>query len=414
MSVNGESREPRRVAITGIGIVSPLGRTAAEHWERLTAGERAARRLPELTEAQTRSPAADGMTEDWRHWCGAPACGEETLPASGVLERMALAAAKDAISEGVGASLETVRPWRLGCVIGVSKPDLCASGDGLADNLLRLHEPSIAVAGRYGIQGPVLTPSAACATGLVSLIRGVELIRDGTCDVVVAGSTDWSLSAAYLAAYRRLGVLARGNGDPAGACLPFDRRRSGFVVGSGAALAVLEDWDRAVNRGARILAEWLGSALAGDASSLVDIEQDGETLARVIRDALRRSGRLAREIDIASLHGTGTRVNDLAETRALRKALGEAADRISYFSLKGSIGHLMGAAGSVETATLVLAMNHQTVPPTQNLQVPDPECDLDYTAGAARRRPIRCGLKVSLGFGGACAAAILGLPPAGQ
>jgi 3-oxoacyl-[acyl-carrier-protein] synthase II len=281
----------------------------------------------------------------------------------------------------------------------------CSSSGG--SEWAELSNPSLDVARCHDIEGPVLVPSAACATGLISLIRGVDLIRHGTCDAVLAGSVDWSLSLGYLAGYRRLGVLAKGEGDVARACRPFDRRRQGFVVGCGAAVLLFEEWNRARRRGAKPIAEWLSHAMAADASSMVDVDVTGATPARVIRDALRRSDVSPGEVDVVSLHGTGTRANDVCETRAVRMALGESAGAASCFSVKGSIGHLMGAAGSVETATLALALRDQIVPPTMNLDEPDPECDLDYTANRSRNRAIRYGVKLSLGFGGACAAAVL-------
>ena len=259
----------------------------------------------------------------------------------------------------------------------------------------------------FDLGGPLLTPCAACATGLVSIIRGVELIRDRACDVVVAGSADSSLHPAYLAAYRRMGVLAPAGDDPASSCRPFDARRSGFAVGEGAAAIVLEDIDHARKRGATILAEVLGAGLTSDNDTLIDVDPAGRSLGRAIRDAVHRSHVRPEEIDAASLHGTATRLNDLCETNALKLALGDHAHRVSCFSLKGAIGHLMGAAGSVETATLIQAMQHQVVPPTMNLETPDPECDLDYTPGQARSRHIQTALKLSLGFGGTCAAIVL-------
>jgi 3-oxoacyl-[acyl-carrier-protein] synthase II len=181
-------------------------------------------------------------------------------------------------------------------------------------------------------------------------------------------------------------------------------------VGEGAAAIVLEDMDHARRRGATILAEVLGAGLTSDNDSLIDVDPAGKSLARAIRDALVRSGVRPEEIDAASLHGTATRLNDLCETNALKRALGEHARRVSCFSLKGAIGHLMGAAGSVETATLIQAMQQQVVPPTMNLETPDPECDLDYTPGQARPRQIQTALKLSLGFGGTCAALVLRRP----
>ncbi|MBX3444686.1 MAG: hypothetical protein KF774_19965, partial [Planctomyces sp.] len=339
------------MAVTGIGIVSPLGATAEEHWRRVVAGERAGRWLPELSDGLPATPAAS-----WMHWCGAPPRGWPPCPEPGVLNRLARVATADCLAGAGSEAIDSVPPERRGCIIGVSKPALTAPpGEPRnlsADALDAGGAAALEIAAAYGCEGAVSTPAAACATGLVSLIQGAEWIRRGDGDVALAGSADWSLAPAYLAAYRRLGVLARAGDDPATACRPFDRDRSGFLVGAGAAILLLEDWDHAERRGASILAEWLGSALVSDAASLVDFDPSGETPARAVRDALHRSGLARPRIDVASLHGTGTLANDRCETRGLTAALGEAARSVSCFSLKGSIGHLMGAAGSVETATL--------------------------------------------------------------
>lgn len=348
--------------------------------------------------------------KDWSRWSGAPACGFGPLVTECVLEEMATLAAADAIQDAELKSAISAPPDRRGCVIGVSKTVIANVGDAPLAGCFTMGRPSLTLAAQYEADGPVITPSAACATGLVSLIRGADLIRQGDCDFVLAGSADWSLSTTYLAGYRRLGVLAKPDDDPASACKPFDRRRNGFSVGCGAAILVLEDWNCAVERGAPIHAEWLGHAMAGDAASIVDVDSSGKTPARVIADAMRRSAVRPQQIDAVSLHGTATHSNDVCESRAIKLALGEAAPSASCFSIKGSIGHLMGAAGSVETATLVMALREQCVPLTANLQEPDPECPLDCTAGESRFRRIDHALKLSQGFGGACAAAVLRRP----
>jgi 3-oxoacyl-[acyl-carrier-protein] synthase II len=419
------SGEIRPVAVTGIGIISPLGISPEEHWAGVVAGTRAVRPLAYNTLASREGNIP--LQSGWDTWAGARIAGRSSPSSvpywflsglSGVLAGEAC----------VHARLSNPSPsmlGRTGVVFGTSKPTLTPwfeppffDFEGVLERfdeddraiLYRLSGPAEDIARRQGFEGPVLAPSAACATGLVSIIRGAELIRDGACDLVVAGSADSSLHPAYLAAYRRMGVLAPVGQDPASSCRPFDVRRNGFAVGEGAAALVLEDIDHARNRGATILAEILGAGLTSDNDSLVDVDPSGESLARALSDALRRSGVSPRDIDAASLHGTGTRLNDICETNALKKVCGEHAKHISCFSLKGAIGHLMGAAGSVETATLIQAMQHGLVPPTVNLEQPDPECDLDYTPGQARPRPINVAVKLSLGFGGTCAALVLRRP----
>ncbi len=399
----------RPVAVTGLGIRSPLGSSAQEHWAGMVAGVRAVRHLPELALGHSTGPG-------WSAWCGAPVadpCLHHNVTA------MAVAAAGEAMRQ---AGLAALGPGRVGVMFGGSKPVLSRRSDiaidewrasGSADALagcFSLSNPARAIAASLRSDGPQITPSAACATGLLSIIRGAELIRDGACDVVVAGSADSSLHPAWLAAYRRMGVLATAGDDPGRCCRPFDARRSGFAVGEGAAALVLEDLEHARRRGAAILAELHGAGLTSDISSLVDVDVSGRSLTRALVDALARSDVETRDVDAISLHGTGTRLNDRAETAAVKAVFGNRADRLSCFSLKGAIGHLMGAAGSVETATLILAMQHGVVPATVNLETPDSDCDLDYTPGQPRSRSIHAAVKLSLGFGGTCAALVLRRP----
>ena len=241
----------------------------------------------------------------------------------------------------------------------------------------------------------------------MSLCRGFELIRDGHCDIVLTGSSDASLCTSVLASFGRLGVLARGFDDPATACRPFDRHRDGFVVGEGAAVLVMERLDHALQRGARPYAEWVTAGYAADVSGITRLEEQPTGLIRLIRDVLRRADLTAAEIDYANLHGTATLQNDLCETRALKQALGPTSRTLCCSSLKGGLGHLLGAAGSVETAAALLAMREGVVPPTVNLTESDSGCDLDYTPRHPRPRRIENTLKLSLGFGGHLVAAVL-------
>lgn len=268
--------------------------------------------------------------------------------------------------------------------------------------------PASLVAERWKIRGPVLCPVAACATGLMSLWRGAELIREGVCDVVLAGSTDASLQPSVLGAFSRMGVLAKETGDPREACRPFDLHRTGFAVGEGAAVLVMERADVAQARGVTPYAEWLGGGCVSDPSGITHLDEEATGLIWLIRDVLKRSGVAPDEIDYINLHGTGTWGNDRTETHAVREALGQHADRVSCSSLKGSLGHLLGAAGSVETACTLLAMREGRIPLTRNLDHPDPACDLDYTPHQSRPRTIRHALKLSLGFGGHQVAAVFG------
>lgn len=406
----------QRVLVTGIGMVSPAGPDRESSWNGLREGARAARWL----EPGEGLPASE---EPSVPYAGAPAAWFPELPGRiDPVVSLALRAADEAIRDAA-LPLPFPSPQRAGCVAGTSKGGLSSFTaawkartsrpvDTLScpDDWWNRFEPASAarhLAARYDLRGAALCPIAACATGTVSVARGADLIRAGQCDVVLAGSSDASLHPAVLASFRRLRVLARDFDDPAEACRPFDRRRDGFLIGEGAAVLVLEGLDHALARGAVPYAEWLADGAAADPAHLTQLDGDPTSLSRLIVDVLRRAGVAPDEIDYVNLHGTATRQNDLCETRAVKGALGTAARRASASSLKGTIGHLLGAAGSVELAATILALRDGTVPPTANLRAPDVECDLDYTPNVPQRRRLETALKLSLGFGGHLAAAVL-------
>lgn len=409
-----------RVVVTGIGLVTPFAVGREASWRQIRTGARAARRveLPLVT-----PPTKESVTGLDCFGAPAPLVARASAGDEPIID-LALTAAEEAFADaGLPAGFST--PDRLGCVIGTSKGGLRSASRFLLATRNVMDEsapteasgelwkrflpntPALAVAARWGAQGPVLCPVAACATGLVSLQRGVDLIHEGVCDVVLAGSTDASLTPLVVASFQRLGVLARGS-DAATAGRPFDVRRNGFVIGEGAAVLVLESHAHAAARKAKAYAEWLSGGLLADAAGLTHLDTTGAGLTRLVRDVLSRGNIAPDEIDYINLHGTGTRENDVCETRGLRGALGAAAARPGCSSLKGAIGHLLGAAGSVETACALLALRDGIIPPTVNLEQPDPQCDLDYTPGAARSAELRTALKLSLGFGGHLTAALLG------
>lgn len=414
-----------QVVITGLGMVTALGSGRESTWTALIQGKGAVRRLgsAELFERA----GLPRNHQDADSFLGAPATGSadsvgsffETEPNI----RLALAAANEAVLEA-GIDWERVPPRRRGCVIGTSKGGMQSIARALAakeagrpteapEELWPMFWPSTPaslVSERWKLRGPALCPVAACATGLMSLWRGAELIREGVCDLVLAGSTDASLQPAVLGAFSRMGVLAQDREDPGTACRPFDRDRDGFVVGEGAAVLVMERADLARSRGARAYATWLAGGCVSDPTGIAHLNPDGTALTWLIEHLLRQSRLGPADIDYLNLHGTGTKGNDRTETRAVREALRNHADGVSCSSVKGAIGHCLGAAGSIETALTLLAMRDGRVPPTRNLTSPDPECDLDYTPQVSRSRRIRHAMKLSLGFGGHQVAAVFGPP----
>lgn len=413
---------PSRIVITGIGLVTPFGLDRETSWRGLQQGAGAMRKVPEL---------ADEFPPEFSFANASVAVGAP-YPRGGNLigtarhdpvVAIAARAAAEAVADA-GLVFDPSNSRRVGCVLGTSKGGLRsfatqlrarrAPTDGLSAAEERLlwdeFQPYAAasfIARQYGLGGAAMCPVAACATGLLSIARGAELIRDGHCDAVLAGSSDASLQAIVLASFRRLGVLAKDFSDPATACRPFDRHRNGFLIGEGGAVVVLEREEHALARGKRPHATWLGARTASDSGHLTSLADEPHSLIRLITDVLRDANVAPDEIDYVNLHGTATLQNDLCETRALRGSLGTAAGRVACSSLKGTIGHLLGAAGSAELAATLLAMRDGVIPPTANLQEHDDACDLDYTPLVSRQKRIETALKLSLGFGGHLVAAVV-------
>lgn len=395
-----------RVVVTGIGLATCLGMRREDTWRNLRAGRQGFRVLD--------LPVANGALP----YVGCPLPQEDRRPLEPLRQAMSEAYADARLSD---CSFDRDRA---AVVVGMSKGDLRRLAKLHRELLEKTsHQPGLAhwtwgwpdagarlLASEWDLRGPCLAPIAACATGLVAALQAVDLIRRGVCDVAVAGAGDSSLEPLVLAAFRRMGVLARADGDPRRAVRPWDRDRSGFLVGEGAAVLVLERADHAEKRGALPYVEFSGGAHGADAFHETNLNPDPTGLAALIGRALELAGVNTSEIDHVNVHGTATRANDPLECRALRLALGESADRVACSANKAQIGHLLGAAGAAELAITCLAVRDGFAPPTVNLDHPDPGCDLDGTAHAGRDLPIRAALKLSIGFGGHMAAAVLRRP----
>jgi 3-oxoacyl-[acyl-carrier-protein] synthase II len=395
------------VVISGIGLMTPLGADRETTWKRLLAGDRGIVALTahDLHPGTTANPAPTP-------WIGGPVpwpehCRAELQAGLDPVLVLTRAVAAEALADARISPAELADP-RCGCVFGTSKGGLHTvdrlqrnAADASAFGEVWPSNAATQLVRDYGLTGPSLAPVAACATGLVALLQAAALIRQGECDLVLAGSADYSLHPLVLTSFQRLGVLARGE-PPHSASRPFDRRRSGFVVGGGAAACVLERASLAVRRGAPIYAMIAAGALGADPTGMTSLDVSGRTLAPLIGRVTENTQR----VDLVHLHGTGTRQNDPAECRAVTQALGAAQALPPCTSSKGALGHLLGAAGSVEAALVCLSLRDQLIPPAVNLEEPDPECGLPFVTGRAVPRPLQAVLKLSLGFGGHQAAAL--------
>lgn len=388
------STQRRVPAITGVGLVTGLGASARETWSAVRQGRSAVQTL-EL----------DGL-----RLLAAPASLHDA-PTIEANVSLALHAAREAVTDA-GIRPEELAGSRTACTISSSK--------GGMKSLFRLHReflrgkapppefwehvsaasPGMAVAREFGITGVVVNYAAACATGVHSVIAGLKLITSGKADVVLAGAADASLVPAIVAAFDRMGVLSHRWDDAAGACRPFDRTRDGFAIGEGAAVLVLESPERAGHRADRVYARLTGSAWGTDAYDLARLSTAQSEIAPLIHRALAEAGRSAADVDYINAHGTGTVANDPIEAAAIRRALGEQTRRVPVSSLKPAVGHLLGAAGGTELALTVLAMRDGFIPPTLNLNEPDPECTLNHVANQGIERELNAAVKVAAGFGG--------------
>lgn len=397
------------VVVTGIGLITPLGQQVTTFWENLTAGVSGVRPI-------TRFDATDlpvriaGEVRDF----------EPTQYMDAKLARrmerfaqFAVAAARLAL-EDADLRITPANTHEVGVVIntGVGGIRKLAAEEGVrltrgaervSPLLVPLLAPNMAAAQPalcLGIRGPVLSGTGACAAGALALFEAVQLLQQGDVVAVLAGGTESCLDHLGVASLANMHALSRRNETPAQASRPFDRQRDGFVLSEGAAVLVLEGADHALARGARIFCEVAGAAISCDAYHLTDPLPDGSEVARALRNALRQGNIAPEEVEYIAAHATATISGDLAETRAIHKAFGDAANGIAVSANKSMLGHMFGAAGGVSAACCVLAIATGQIPPTINLATPDPACDLDYVPHVARRRPVRVALANAFGFGG--------------
>lgn len=398
-----------RIVITGIGVISALGCSRQAFWEGIREG---------------RSGAGPISAFDSQGFGSRIACEAQGFVPEDFLDRkrakrmarfsqMAASAAVLAARDS-GIDLEAYGRDRVGCVIGSAAGDY----EGLTaqyDTLLAkgpTHANALAVprvipnmasgnaAIELGVTGPNVAVLSACATGAHSIGTAMDLIRLGHAQAMFAGGTESTIVPLVVDSYDAMRVLSHRNDEPTRASRPFDRDRDGFVIGEGACVLVLESYEAATRRGARIWAELLGYGSTCDAYSVAAPEPEGQWAARAMEDAIARSGLNLEEIGYINAHGTSTEANDRIETLAIKRAFAPAGRIPPISSSKSMLGHTLGASGALEAAITALALHEGVLPPTINLENPDPACDLDYIPGSARELPIRAAISNSFGFGG--------------
>jgi 3-oxoacyl-[acyl-carrier-protein] synthase II len=394
--------------ITGIGAVTPLALDAPGTWRGLVDGESGVRPISSFDASELPVRIAgevQGFDPD-------RVMGTKRARRSARFTQLAVLAAREAVAD---ADLTVADDRdRIGVVVNTAVagvPETQANVEALIAKGPRAVSayyvpstiPNMAaceVAIDLGLNGPVSASALACASGNAALLEARRLILAGEADVIIAGGTDAGISAAMFAGLATMGPLSERNDEPERASRPFDADRDGFVFGEGAVLLVVESAAFASARAARSYGSVAGGALTSDAFHISAPEPSGVEAARAIRLALERTETSPEEVDYICAHGTGTRANDAVETRAIRSALGAAADTVPVSSPKSMVGHLIAAAGSLSAMVCLLAMRDGILPPTINLERPDPECDLDYVPLHARRATIRTALVNAFGFGG--------------
>lgn len=390
----------RRVAITGIGLLSSLGRGVGAHLEavregrsgvrpirRFDAGEMLCRIAAEIPNALLHDlPKGVDRTTGYALLAADEAAGASAiLPMAG--ERLATL-----IGTGLGGAETLDSAYeRLYARNQTRVPPLSIP-------MIMYNAPTSAVAAKAGAKGPAYAVVSACSSSTHAIGQAAHWIRLGLADAAFAGGSDAPLTYGIVRGWEALRVLAIDNEEPARACRPFSADRKGLVLGEGAAVFILEEMARARARGAEILGEIAGFGMTSDAGHLTDPSVEGE--ARAIRMALGDGGIREGEVGYVNAHGTATRANDVTETEALRQVFGAALDRIPVSSTKSMHGHAMGASGAIETALSLVALNEGWIPPTLNLERPDPECDLDHVAEVARQGEVDTFVSNSFAFGG--------------
>ena len=399
----------RRVAVTGMGMVSPVGNSVASSWEAIRNGRSGIGRI-EIFDVSEFSTRFGGMVKDF--------------------PRAEYISSKDArrmdvfIHYGIAAGMQAMRdaglgdggwnPERAGAAIGsgiggigaIEKTSLQINGTGprkvspffVPGSIINMISGNLSM--QFGLQGPNIAVSTACATGTHNIGLAANMISIGQAEIMLTGGAEMATCPVGLGGFCAARALSTRNGDPPRASRPWDKDRDGFVLGDGAGMLVLEELEHAKARGAPIHAELIGFGMSGDAYHATAPAPGGKGAALCMDNALRDAGLNPEQVDYINAHGTSTVAGDVAETQAIKTVFGDHARSLSVSSSKSMIGHLLGAAGSVEAIISILAMRDGVAPPTINLDAPDEECDLDYVPHTSRELDIRIALSNSFGFGG--------------
>ena len=399
----------RRVVITGLGIISPVGNSVTEAWANILAGNSGITKISHFDPSRLSCQIAGEV---------------KGFDLAQYLERKEARHMDTFIHFGMAAGIQAIRDCgiqvtpenaeRIGVNIGSgigglqmieqTQRELLAGGPRkispffIPSTIINMISGNLSI--KFGLKGPNLAMVTACTTATHCIGESGRLIEYGDCDVMVAGGAEAVVTELAMGGFAQARALSTRNDDPATASRPWDRDRDGFVLGEGAGVLVLEEYEHAKARGAKIYAELAGYGMSGDAYHVTAPREDGDGAARCMNSALRNARLNPDQVDYINAHGTSTPLGDLAETTAVKRSLGAHAKKVAVSSTKSMTGHLLGAAGGVEAIFSALAVHHQVAPPTTNIFNQDPQCDLDYVPNTARQMKINVALSNSFGFGG--------------
>ena len=399
----------RRVVITGLGVLTPIGNNVAEFWQAMMDGKSGAGPITKFDTSEFNTKFACEI----KNYDPSNYIDKKTARRMDPYTQYALITSIMAMEDS-GLDLEVVDKERIGVVFG--------SGIGGMDTFEKQHREFIEGGARkispffvpmmisdiaagqisihYGLKGPNYATTSACATSTNAIADAFFLVQRGSADVILCGGSEAAITPMAIGGFNAARALSTWNDRISEASRPFDKDRNGFIMGEGSGTLVLEEYEQAKKRGANIYAEIIGAGLTGDAYHLTAPAPEGEGAYRSMREAIKDGGITPEEVDYVNAHGTSTELNDINETKAMKKLFGEHAYKLSVSSTKSMTGHLLGAAGAVEAIATTLALKNGIIPPTINHDEPDPECDLDYTPNKPKERAIKYALSNTFGFGG--------------
>jgi len=400
----------RRVVITGIGVVSPVGNDLASFWESLKAGRSGIGNISAFdTEKFDCKIAGEVRGYDPTPYYKTP----KDVRRSDRYTQLAVGAAKMSLDDS-GLDLASIDLDRAGVMIGSGVGGLATMETQVGQMLTKgpdrtspfmipmmiSNMASGFISMEHGLRGPNMAIVTACATANHCMGEAWRIIKFGDADIIFAGGSEACIVPVGIAGFAAMRALSLRNDEPKRASRPFDKDRNGFVMGEGAGVIILEEYEHAKKRGAKIYCELAGYGLTADAYHMSAPMPEGEGAARCMHMAMKHAKVNPQDVDYINAHGTSTPIGDACETKAVKRAFGESAHKVAVSSTKSMTGHLLGAAGAVEMAACVMAMRDGVLPPTINLENPDPECDLDYVPNEAREKKVKVAISNSFGFGG--------------